>query len=313
MAQIREIKKRIKSVTNTQKVTHAMELVAAAKMRKAQTLALAGRPYATTLHEILASVRKASQEEHVHPLLKTNEAAKELVIIVSSDRGLAGGLNLNIFREILRTLGDQDIRRSGHQGKNNLTTQKPNPLRQRSEASNPKTYFITVGKKARDFVSKTGNELVASWGSEEIPPLNLARLLTKMATEAFIDSEFSLVSMIYPHFESTVKQNPRWVQLLPISQPAEMEEKYEDQEFIYEPQAGTILESILTHHILTQIYQVLLEAKASEHSARMVAMKNATDAAEDLVSDLTLTYNQARQEAITTELLDIVTAQKAFE
>lgn len=282
MAQIREIKKRIKSVTSTQKVTHAMELVAAAKMRKAQILALAGRPYSTSLHEILASVQSATKTDFTHPLLKTNQSSKNLVVIASSDRGLAGGLNLNVFREILRT---------------DLKDAK----------------YITIGKKARDFVVKTNGELVASWESEEVPYLDLARTLTKMVTEAYLAGEYGTINLIYPHFESTVKQTPRWVQVLPIPPFENIEEKATNHEFLYEPKADAILGSILTHHILTQIYQVLVEAKASEHSARMVAMKNATDAAEDLVVDLTLTYNQARQEAITKELLDIVTAQKAFE
>lgn len=282
MAQIREIKKRIKSVQNTQKVTHAMELVAAAKMRKAQILALAGRPYSTSLHEILSSVQSASTNEVKHPLLKKNESPNQLVIIVSSDRGLTGGLNINVFREILR-----------------------------SELKNTK--YIVIGKKARDFVIKTQSELIASWESEEIPYLDLSRLLTKITTDAFKKHEYSKISMIYPHFESTVKQSPRWVQILPIPPRENIEEKQDNVEFLYEPSADLILNSILTHHILTQIYQVLVETKASEHSARMVAMKNATDAASDLVDDLTLTYNQARQEAITKELLDIVTAQKAFE
>lgn len=282
MAQIREIKKRIKSVTSTQKVTHAMELVAAAKMRKAQQLALAGRPYSTSLHEIMASVELAAKNESSQPLLVKNNSNKELIIIVSSDRGLAGGLNLNVFREILR-----------------------------SEIKNAQ--YITVGKKAKDFVAKTNGDLVASWESEEVPFINLARLLTKIATEGFISQTYNKISMIYAHFDSTVKQTPRWVQILPVQPKEEIEEKPASSDFIFEPQADNILSSILTHHILTQIYQVLVEAKASEHSARMVAMKNATDAAEDLVDDLTLTYNQARQEAITKELLDIVTAQKAFE
>lgn len=282
MAQIKEIKKRIKSVQSTQKVTHAMEMVAAAKMRKSQILALAGRPYATSLHEILSSVQNASREKK-HKLLTSNDSPNQLVIIVTSDRGLAGGLNLNIFREILR-----------------------------SEIKNAK--YITVGKKARDFAVKTSaNNLIASYGSEELPFLELARLLTKMAIDSFLNHEYSKITLIYPHFASTVKQTPTWVQLLPIAPRSEISEKVIQAEFLFEPKADEILDSILKHHILTQIYQILVEAKASEFSARMVAMNNATDAAGDLVQDLTLTYNQARQEAITKELLDIVTAQRAFE
>lgn len=282
MAQIKEIKKRIKSVTNTQKVTHAMELIAATRMRKSQIAALAGRPYAYSLTQILSSVQKTASEKVSHDLLKTNDVPNELLLLITSDRGLAGGLNINIFREILR-----------------------------SELKNTK--YITVGKKGRDFVVKTNQELIASYGSEEMSALNLARILTKMVTKSYIQNEYSKIKIIYPHFASTIKQIPTWIQLLPIEVNLEEQNDKTNPEFIYEPKADEILDSILTHHITTQIYQVLVEAKASEFSAKMVAMKNATDAAEDLVKDLTLTYNQARQEAITTELLDITTAQKAFE
>ncbi|MEK7580808.1 MAG: ATP synthase F1 subunit gamma [Patescibacteria group bacterium] len=284
MAQIREIKKRIKSVESTQRVTHAMELVEAAKMRKSQVLALSGRPYTFTLHEILKTVQGASKSS-VHRLLEKNTSIQELLIVVTSDRGLAGGLNLNVFREILR-----------------------------SELKNTK--FITIGKKARDFAAKTNQDLIASYGSEEIPFLTLARILTKMVTKAYANNEYSKISIIYPHFDSTIKQNPRWVQLLPIEDETNQPSIINHQpstNLLFEPSADSILSSILIHHVLTQIYQVLVESKASEHSARMVAMKNATDAAEDLVKDLTLTYNQARQEAITKELLDMITAQRAFE
>lgn len=281
MSNIKDIGKRIKSVKNTQKVTHAMELVSAAKMRKSQALALAGRPYNQSLHEILSSVQAASGQS-AHKLLKTNKSQNELLIIVTSDRGLAGGINLNIFREILR-----------------------------SELKNIK--YITVGKKAQDFAVKTKGDLIASYMSEEVPFLALARILTKTVIESFVKGEFSKISLIYPHFDSTIKQTPRFIQLLPIAPQENESSQVVSSEFLFEPNPDSILESILTHHVLIQIYQVLVEAKASEFSARMVAMKNATDAAEDLVDDLTLTYNQARQESITKELLDIVTAQKAFE
>ncbi|MEX2028457.1 MAG: ATP synthase F1 subunit gamma [Candidatus Curtissbacteria bacterium] len=281
MATIRDIRKRIKSVQNTQKVTHAMELVAAAKMRRSQQTALAGRPYSHTLHEILSKVQSASHEKQ-HRLLKPNDSPNQLILVISSDRGLAGGLNLNVFREILK-----------------------------SDTKNAS--FITIGKKATQFVAKTGMNLIASYESEEIGALELARLLTKMASDDFLAKKYSRVSAIYPHFESVVKQNPKWLQLLPIPPLSELEDTPPAGDFLFEPDADLILDSILRHHVLTQIYQVLVETKASEHSARMVAMKNATDAAGDLVDDLTLVYNQARQEAITKELLDIITAQHAFE
>lgn len=282
MAIIRDIRKRIKSIENTKKVTHAMELVAAAKMRKTQTAAISARPYAYTLANILAHI---SSQEITHPLLASNDSPKQMIILVTSDRGLAGGLNINLFREILRL-----------------------------EIKN--AIYITIGKKATNFASKTASEITASFGSEQFPPLDLARTVSKIARDAYTHKEVSKVSILYPHFESTIKQTPRWVRLLPITLDMESEQEDKTQpinNLLFEPDIRHILNFALPHHILTQIYQVLLEAKAAEHSARMVAMKNATDAAGDLVDDLTLTYNQARQEAITKELLDIVTAQKALE
>lgn len=282
MAQIREIKKRIKSITSTQKVTHAMELVAAAKMRKAQFAALSNRPYSTTLNEVIDAVKKKS-DSISHKLLTQNEAKSQIIILITSDRGLAGGLNINLFREILRQ-DTKDFK------------------------------FITVGKKAATFAAKTNSEILASFETEEKSALDLARTLTKLVIDSFLSNEAGKISILYPQFESTVKQVPTWVQILPIELETEPTNllTYQPTNLLFEPNVDAILTSILPHFVLTRIYQILLEAKASEHSARMVAMKNATDAAGELVDDLTLTYNQARQEAITGELLDIVTAQRAF-
>lgn len=259
-----------------------MELVAAAKMRKAQIAAISSRPYSQTLHQVLTTVKMKSHKKS-HPLLLENKASKQLIIIISADRGLAGGLNINIFREIIRMeIKDAD--------------------------------FITVGKKAAEFIVKTASPLTASYKSDEKGTLELARELAKMAIDAYIKKEVSKVAIIYQHYLSTIKQVPAWSQLLPIDITNQQQDEQEgpSTDMLFEPNADQILETILPHHVLTQIYQVLLESKASEHSARMVAMKNATEAAGDLVEDLTLTYNQARQEAITKELLDIITAQRSF-
>src|SRR3989344_4804493 len=283
MAQIREIRKRIKSIENTKKVTHAMELVSAAKMRKAQVWALSGRPYSTSLNEIITEVREKTDK--MHTMLKPKSAPKQLIIVVASDRGLAGGLNINLFREII--------------------------AKEIKDAT-----YITIGKKATNFAVKTGAEFIASFESEEKSPLEIARSISKLARDLFTSSQVNKVSILYPHFVNTTNQIPKWVQILPIEfedqRPTDLP-TYRSTDLLFEPDIDKILNNILPHYILTRFYQVLLEAKASEHSARMVAMKNATDAASDLVEDLTLTYNQARQEAITKELLDIITAQRAFE
>ena len=287
MAQIRDINKRIKSIKNTQKVTHAMELVAAAKMRKAQMRALSSRPYSIHLNEILEHVRNNTKLED--KLFSENDSPNQLIILVTTDRGLTGGLNINLFREILAL----DVK---------------NPV------------YITVGKKGLSFAARTKNEILASFESEEKPQIALSGLISKLAIDNFLDSRVSKVTLLYPHFESAIKQPPRWVQILPIDptklfgdgQQKESADNFNDM-VLFEPSAVQILKKILPHYVSTQIYQVLVEATASEHSARMVAMKNATDAAGDLIDDLTLTFNQARQEAITKELLDITTAQRAFK
>ena len=279
MAQIREIKRRIKSINNTSKVTHAMELVSASKMRKSQEQALSSRPYTNTLNDILKEVKTRSDSSH--ELLTQNDSQNQMIIILSSDRGLVGGLNMNIFREIAK-----------------------------SELKN--IQFVVVGKKGINFISKSHSEMLASFHSDEQSPLELARTLTKIATDAYKSGAVSKVQVIFPDFQSTIRQVPTFTQVLPIELEEIKQEDLSQTEILFEPTPDQILENLLPHYVLTKIYQTVLEAKASEHSARMVAMKNATDAAKDLVEDLTLTYNQARQEAITKELLDIVTAQSAF-
>lgn len=310
MAQIREIKRRIKSINNTSKVTHAMELVSAAKMRRAQDQALASRPYTINLTQILAEVRTKTPKV-TNSLLTSSDIKSELIILLTTDRGLVGGLNLNLFRLI----------------SNDHSQSEPGSTN--AHSGSVARQFVIVGKKGINFGSKSGSNLIATFQSEEKSALDLARTITKMAIDSYIAKEVGTVKIVYPDYQSTIKQVPTITQILPI----ELEQDPEvhsrsgaegspglhsgsvamDDNLLFEPSAESILDSILPHYVLTCVYQTILEAKASEHSARMVAMKNATDAANDLVSDLTLTYNQARQEAITTELLDIVTAQSAFE
>lgn len=298
MAQIREIKRRIRTITNTAKVTHAMELVAAAKMRKAQEKTLSSRPYTNTLSQTIRKLQSKSQEAR-HQLLTAGKGNWQMVILLTSDRGLVGGLNLATVREIAKF-----------------------------ESANLK--FVTVGKKGTVLATRIGKEILASFLSDEQPFLDLARTLARLAIGAFLTGEAQSVYLLYPRFESTTRLVPTIIRLLPIEFPDTDQHRPQDEttnyplrprseasplptDLLFEPSPDHILERILPHHVLTQIYQALLEAKAAEHSARMIAMANATDAANDLAQDLTLAYNQARQEAITRELLDIVTAQSAFE
>ena len=286
MSNVKEIRKRIKSVNNTAKITHAMELVAAAKMKKAQGQAIAGKPYSELINTVLRSIANRIDPES-HPLLSRNSGDKVAVIFFSTDKGLAGSLNSNLFKQVENLVG--------------------------------KTKYITIGKKARNFVAKTGNELVADFLPSEKPLLEDVRPISKLVIDGYLNGEFDQVHVLYTKFLTTLQQEAKIQQLLPIIDPKillELSKEAEEQEKagpIFEPDPDTVLESILPQYILMELYHVLLEAKASEHSARMVAMKNATDNASELVDDLTLAYNGTRQAVITSEILDISTAQVALE
>ena len=286
MATQREIRRRIKSVQNTEKITHAMELVAAAKMKRAQNAASAGKPYSKLVNGAIRSIADRIHPE-THPLLARTKGNKSLVIFFSTDRGLAGSLNSNLIKELGNLVGN---------------------LR-----------FITLGKKGRNFIAKTGYELIADFPLPEKPDLADCRPIVSLITREFLEKKADQVHVLYTEFGSTLKQTTVVRQLLPIideevlADLAKEAELLEKREPLFEPNPDTVLEAILPQYILMELYQILLEAKASEHSARMVAMKNATENAQELVEDLTLTYNGIRQEAITKEILDISTAAIALE
>lgn len=284
MANTRELRRRIKSVKNTSQITKAMQMVAATKMRKAQNQALGGRPYIENLAQALERLLPRVDTE-AHPLLSGNGSEKKGVVLLSTDKGLVGALNTNLMRTVLAS--PDDYRGS--------------------------VAFYTVGRKGRSFVAKTGKNLVADFENSDLVTFRQAVQLTKMITEAFLGGDLGEIYLIYPHFVSTLKQEARMVKLLPISHSELVSESNVAKEFLFEPNVDSLLDFILIHHIQNTIYHALLETKASEHSARMIAMQNATDNAKDLVDDLQLTYNQTRQSAITTELLEITTAQLAME
>lgn len=290
MANTRELRRRIKSVKNTAQITKAMQMVAAAKMRKAQNQAINGRPYSLNLSASLKRLLPLVKLDS-HLLLQNNEAKKSLVIVLSTDKSLCGSLNTNLFRMLSQSnlfSGDND--------------------------------FITVGKKARNFVAKTGKNLIADFENIDTVTFRMASQLSKMVTDSFLRGEIGEVFIMYPHFGSALRQEPTKMRLLPIQAEDIMEyikeetvkEQVAGSEYLFEPDPNTLLDYILVHHLQIKIYQALLETKASEHSARMMAMQNATDNALELVSDLNLTYNQTRQSAITKELLEITTAQVAM-
>jgi len=290
MPSTRDIRRRIKSVKNTAQITKAMQMVAAAKMRKAQSAAVIGRPYAQLLNEIMAEAATRTVGFD-HPLLQARPVAKRAVILVSTDRGLCGGLNSNLFREAAKL--DKNA-----------------------------TVFITAGKKAAQFVARTKRTLAAEFTYKDTPDFAEARAISKFVQQMFLKGEVDAVDILFPRFINTLTQTPQTMSFLPIGKIAaatagvnspvqELPAVSKTDVFDFEPDEETVLGELLPHSLNFQMHQVLLETKASEQSARMVAMKNATDNAKQIIKDLTLEYNKLRQANITKELLEITTAQMA--
>ena len=281
MSASRLIKRRIKSAKNISQITKAMEMVSASKMRRAQEQALASRPYAQKLYETLRMVATYTSSSS-HPLLQVNASGKTLIVLVSSDRGLVGSLNTNLLKAAEELAGrQQDVE------------------------------FIAVGRKARDYVVKTGQSLYAEFtGLPDKLRFEDALPIAELVMNAFLTGAYKKVFLAHMKFISTLTQTALVEQVLPISHteisatPQEMP----TAEYTFEPNAKNILDSLLPYYIEITIFQDMLDAKASEHSARMVSMKNASDNAKDVVKELTLRYNKSRQASITSELLDISTA-----
>jgi len=289
MANTQDIRRRIKSIRNTAQITKAMQMVAASKMRKAQQHALAGRPYAATMNKVFVSLQKRT-DPRFHPLLAVRPLEKELVLIISTDKGLCGALNTNLFREA-------------------------------SNFDSAKTAFVVSGKKARQFIARTRRELLADFELKDSPSFVEVKPISKFCMEKFLRHEVDKVSVLYTHFINTINQRTVVQTLLPISsfelpksEAARTKGEAVDPMpgYIFEPNAEGVLDSMLPYYISYQVFQMILDARASEHSARMVAMKNATDNANQFIKDLTLEYNKMRQASITTELLEIATAQMAL-
>jgi len=281
-ANTRDIRRRIKSIKNTAQITKAMQMVAASKMRKAQVAALAGRPYSDLLNRVLVSLSRRTNPE-LSPLLEVRDVKKELVLVVSTDKGLCGALNTNLLRETAQF------------------TKFP-------------VGFVSSGRKAVQYLARAKKELVADFPAKDSPALIDTKPISKFLIDKFLAHEVDRVSVLYTKFINTLTLKPTALTLLPISaadlpKPQADSEADSDLEFHYEPSAAEVLAGILPHYVHFQVYQMVLDARASEHSARMVAMKSATDNAKQLIKDLTLEYNKVRQASITTELLEISTAQ----
>jgi len=292
MPSTRDIRRRIKSVKNTAQITKAMQMVASAKMRKAQQAALAGRPYASLTNEVLAAAT-AGAGEFQHPLTEKREVKKRALIIISTDKGLCGALNTNLLREA-------------------------------AKAHSPTTVYVVAGRKAAQWVARLKRELVAEFSYKDAPEFSEARAISKFAQELFLSGQADAVDVVFTNYVKTLTQKAELRSLLPLGRLQKLEADIRGngasddiqpgsaREYGYEPAAPQLLANLLPHYLNYQVYQMLLEAKASEHSARMVAMKSATDNAKQLIKDLTLEYNKLRQANITKELLEITSAAMAM-
>ncbi len=287
MANLHDIRRRIKSVKNTAQITRAMQLVAASKMKRAQDAALASLPYSELLARILAPISKGVVN-FSHPFLEAGRSNTRCIILLSTDRGLCGALNANLFRELPDRA--QEVK------------------------------YITVGRKAAQFISRTQRILVADFILPDAFKISEARKVIDFAIQAFEDGSVGSVDVLYPRFVNTLRQVSELVPLLPLAGISKVLESLgiekgaqDDRELNFEPSAEVILTDLLPLYVRRQFYAMVRATKASEHSARMVAMKTATDNANNLADNLTLDYNKARQAAITQEILEIAAATAANE
>lgn len=296
MPNTRDIRGRIKSVGNTKKITKAMELVAASKMRRAVQQALMTRAYAKAAWDVLTNVSTVTNPD-LHPLLTVRDIKRVALVVVSSDRGLAGGLNTNIVRQTLDSL----------------------------KAEKAPVDIITVGTKAADALRRLNANIVAAFPNAHTHP-TIADLkpIVKIAIDDYVAGIYDKVLVVYTDFVSTLAQKARARQLLPVTKanvqsllddvaPEISEKPSVATEYLFEPHPEMVLEKMVRNLVQSQLYQVVLESLASEHAARMVAMRNATDAADELMTDLNLTYNQARQAGITREIAEISAGRAALE
>ncbi|PPU94306.1 F0F1 ATP synthase subunit gamma [Xanthomonas albilineans] len=281
MAGGREIKSKIKSVQNTRKVTRALEMVSASKIRKAQDRMKTSRPYAQAMKQVIGHLAQASTE-YTHPFLVQRETVKRVgYIVISSDRGLAGGLNNNLFRKMLG-----EVRQWQDQG--------------------AEVDVVTIGQKASVFFRRLKVNMVGSVSHlGDVPHLEQLVGVIKVMLDAFTEGTLDRVYLVYNHFINTMTQKASFDQLLPLPA-AEYKVAHHDWDYLYEPDAATVLEHVMRRYIESLVYQAVLENVASEHAARMVAMKAASDNASKLISTLQLVYNKARQAAITQEISEIV-------
>ena len=301
MPSTREIRRRIRSAKNIAQITRAMEMVAASRMKRAQQAVLAGRPYAQKIADVIQHLSGRLQEseaEEIHPLLKSRPVKNALVVMFTADKGLAGALNTNVIRRTTRFI--------------------------LNEAGAP-VNMVTIGRKGRDFMVRYGRPLVADFiNITDRPSIRDISPIARVATEEFTSGRVDAVYLVYTDYVNTLIQRPTVYRLLPIdvgdsgdegampgdNQPRE--ETGDAVEYIYEPSPREVLSQLVLRYVEVRLYQALLEHIASEQSARMVAMRNATQSAKDMISDLTLAYNKLRQANITREIIEVSSGATAL-
>jgi len=283
VASAKEVRRRIKSATNTKQIIKAMELTSVIKMQKAVAKNLASRSYARSANEILHSLLGDINPAE-HPFLETRGHDKKLILLITSDRGLCGGLNAKAIKKAL------------------------DAAKHAKEAE-----FVTIGRKGRDFLKAYGYKIVAEFTKlEDRPSFKDILPIIEVATGDFLSGKYDEVVLVYTDFKSTLTQEPISKKLLPFQNSVEKTNHQQDK-ITFEPQKAEILNSLIPRILEIKVWQALLESIASEHSARMVAMKNANESAEELISDLTLTYNQTRQAGITQEIAEISAGKMTLE
>ena len=292
MASTRDIRRRIKSVKNTRQITKAMELVAASKMKKAQAAALAGRPYAELMAKMLGAIADRVEEAQ-HPFLAKREIRTRGIILITSDKGLCGPLNSNVLKVV-------------------------------TDIKTPAKYVV-IGRKGTQFIARTHRDLLADFPANDRTSFADIKIVAEFMVKQFIEGVVDTVEVIWPRFRNTLVQAPTIMTLLPLTSVKDIiadlrsdagltvttATKSADNPMLFEPDAASVLEAILPLYINRELFQHAIDAKASEHSARMVAMKTAKDNATKLLGELTLEYNKARQAGITQEILEIAAAQFA--
>jgi F-type H+-transporting ATPase subunit gamma len=290
---LKDIRGRIGSVRNIAQITRAMEMVAASRMKRAQDAILAARPYSDELREVLSRVGAVVAEE-VDPLLARRPVRRVALIMITTDRGLAGSLNANAIRSSLRWITDRA-----------QTTNGDAPV---------EIEAITIGRKGRDGLRRAGIPIAAHFSQlGDRPAYTDVTPIARLVTEDFLAEKYDEIHVAYSTFITTLTQRPEITQLLPITQPEQAEGQREsNDEYLFEPSAEAVLSRLLPHFVAIDLYRAVLENQASEQSARMIAMRNSTDNANELIEDLTLVYNKTRQATITREMIEIASGAEAL-